>query len=192
MERYRDRHVFDLLVSLSGNNDILVEIIAELDVPTLRAVACVSRKLHECALSYLTRIRFFYTTWTVTLSDSDTLSGFGRTFSSNDLNKFPSKQSLLASLVRDYPDVPKHRFLIGPVMEIDQTDEGSRSFYIGASNMLPLLPLAYARAKAKEKKKREMLALFREWQREREDSKMADSVSDAHDDERPRKKRRFE
>lgn len=48
-------------------------------------------------------------------------------------------------------------------MEIDQTDECSRSFYIPGKNTPSLMPIAYARARAKEKKKREVFALFEEW-----------------------------
>jgi hypothetical protein len=166
----RDRWAFELLVT-AKIEDVVVEVLSWLDAQTLRHVAQVSRTLHACALVRLARYRFFYTTWHIRVSTdlNDTLRGHGASFwSINRNNSFLSKEKLLASLGRDYPTIPKERFLIGPVMEIDQTDECSRSFYIPAKNQPPLMPIAYARARAKEQKRREMFALFEEWAKMKE------------------------
>jgi hypothetical protein len=166
----RDRWAFELLVT-AKIEDVIIEVLSWLDAPSLRHVAQVSRTLHACVLASLARYRFFYTTWHITpgRDQNDTLGGNGTTFCSVGSNSnFLIKENILAGLGRDYPTVPKERFLIGPIMELDQTDECSRSFYMPSKNQPPLVPIAYARARAKEKKRREMFALFEEWAKMKE------------------------
>lgn len=155
----KERSALEMLLSYDMD-DIVNIVVGAVDMETLRHLASVSKKVHGRVCDRLSRVRYFYSSWTI--FDNGTLGNAGRSIMTSDNNGTPNFEKAVDSLAKDY-SVPRKKIFVGAYVEIDPTDANSRSFYKEPGpNQPPLPPLEWAQAHAKKKKLNEFVALFKE------------------------------
>jgi hypothetical protein len=122
------------------------------------------KTLNDAACEVLKEQRMFIVPYHVSLKNSGATLMAGNLTVPVRCHSWPSKRELdrfMEDKIVNDVAMSECTLLLGPPIEVDQTDPESRKWWEG-HNSSPLLPLDIARAHAKEKKKREFDAFARE------------------------------
>jgi hypothetical protein len=143
-------------------DDMLAKIIGYLDYKSMVLLSMTSRALRAFVWKRFDRFRYFISGYYVHLQHYVHLQPARvNTLAHWSLKKrFPTESHLIKGVVKAENLRPEQRDLVAILscMEIDQTCEGSRKWWVNDPDTPPLLPLEIARKEARKRKDAEFAA----------------------------------